>query len=110
MIEKGTHGRRIALGALCVGVLACAVAMVKETQAERVVTVLMMPGCENGARAAQRARAIVAELRLGVRVDVVTVANEAEAEATRFHGSPTVQVAGQDIEPGARARQSHAMT
>jgi hypothetical protein len=76
----------------------------------RVVTVFMGSDCGNGPIAAARVRAVASDLGLDVRVDEVVIATQAEAEREGIPGSPTVRVAGQDIDPQARALRSYAMT
>jgi len=44
-----------------------------------------------------------AELEIPINVREAMVSTQGEADAWRFLGSPTVQVNGLDIDPGARA-------
>lgn len=76
----------------------------------RIVTVLMRPDCDNGPRAAERIRQLAEALGIAVHVDEVLITSGEQAQAERFPGSPTVRVAGKDVEPGARELHSYAMT
>ena len=68
------------------------------------IEVLYFEGCPNHPPAVELAKSVVAELGVGALVEQVEVKTEADAKRLRFFGSPTVQVDGVDIEPGARAR------
>ena len=65
------------------------------------VDVLFAPGCAN-AEAARDAVERVARAA-GVAVEIVStpVSDQAEAKRLRFPGSPTIRVAGRDVEPPA---------
>ncbi len=67
------------------------------------VDVLFAPGCAN-AEAARDAVERVARAA-GVAVEIVStpVSDQAEARRLRFPGSPTIRVAGRDLEPRAEA-------
>lgn len=73
------------------------------------VEVLFAPGCASAA-AARDAVGRVARLT-GVDVEIVStpVADGAEARRLRFPGSPTVRVAGQDVEPRAAALEQYGL-
>jgi hypothetical protein len=78
-------------------------------QAEpNVVTVLMRADCENGPRAIERVKQLAGTMGLDVRVDEVTISTKEQALKERFLGSPTVRVAGKDVDPKLRAVESHA--
>ena len=51
---------------------------------------------------------MLAELSLKVSIERITVATPSEIEKHRFLGSPTIQIAGLDIDPDARARTDFA--
>jgi hypothetical protein len=67
------------------------------------VDVLFAPGCPN-AEAARDAVERVARAA-GVAAEIVStpVSDQAEAKRLRFPGSPTIRVAGRDLEPRAEA-------
>ncbi len=66
------------------------------------ITLLYFEGCPNWKVADQRLAALAAE-RPDIRVTRHLVDTLAEAERTRFHGSPSILVEGVDVfaEPGA---------
>jgi hypothetical protein len=67
------------------------------------VEVLFAPGCASAAAAREAVER--AARASGVAVEVVStpVLDEAEAKRLRFPGSPTIRVAGRDVEPRAEA-------
>jgi hypothetical protein len=67
------------------------------------IEVLTVEGCPYAAAAIQLAATVGGE----TEVRVVEV-SEAETDAARFLGSPTIRVDGHDIEPGADARRAYA--
>jgi len=76
---------------------------------EHKVEILTFEGCPNRARAIAFVDRVVAESRISATVEVVDVANPAQAVALRFLGSPTIRVGGVDIEPGAGERDDFAL-
>ena len=64
---------------------------------------LYFDGCPNWHVADDRLQGALEELGSGVEVERVLVSTPEEAEAWRFHGSPSVLVDGEDlfVEPGA---------
>jgi hypothetical protein len=73
------------------------------------VEVLFTQDCPN----ADAARAAVERAARAVRVPIAItstlVSGEAEARHLRFPGSPTVRVAGRDVEPGAEAIEQFSL-
>src|SRR5205809_6095966 len=64
-------------------------------------------GCPSHPEARQRLDDVLAELGLPAEIEVREVTTQAEAEAERFPGSPTIRVGGRDVDPaGAGARPS----
>jgi hypothetical protein len=68
-----------------------------------LVEVLTFDGCPHGEPALELARATVAELSVNAEVRRVSV-TESQTEQSRFLGSPSIRVDGQDVEPGAQLR------
>ena len=50
------------------------------------------------------------QLGLDIRVEDVVIATDDEAKAHRCLGSPTLLIAGNDVEPAARARTTFGVT
>lgn len=76
----------------------------------KTVTVLMRDDCENGPRAVAHVKRLAEALGLAVQVDVVMVRTDDDARRERFLGSPTVRVAGRDVDVEARASTSYGQT
>jgi hypothetical protein len=72
-----------------------------------LVEVLTFAGCPHGDAALALARATVAELALEAEIRRVAIA-EPETEQSRFLGSPSIRVDGEDVEPGAARRVDYA--
>ena len=73
-----------------------------ERGATLAVQVQMSRGCGHGRKTLELVREVLDELAPGARAEVVVVDTIDDAERLDFRGSPTVLVAGADIEPGAR--------
>jgi len=54
-------------------------------------------------------RQVVGETGVEANIEIVEVRSSDEATELRFLGSPTVQIDGHDIEPGAESRSDYAM-
>jgi mercuric ion transport protein len=67
------------------------------------VEVLYIAGCPNHKPAVRRVRDVLGSAGLPEVVQEVEVCTQADAEAMRFLGSPTVRINGLDVESGARA-------
>jgi hypothetical protein len=63
------------------------------------IEVLYVPGCRNYEPALERLRKVLASQSVRDKVVTLPVSTEAEANALRFPGSPTVRINGEDIEP-----------
>ncbi len=74
------------------------------------VQVLYFTGCPNHKPAVDLARQVAAELDLAVQVQEVEVSSGDDVTALRFLGSPTIQVEGLDVEPGARLRTDYGFS
>ena len=73
------------------------------------IHVLYFEGCPGHRPAVALVRQVLSDLKVEARVEEVGVRDAAEAAGLRFLGSPTIQVNGIDIEPGAEARFDYAM-
>ena len=73
------------------------------------IHVLYFEGCPGHRPAVELVRHVLSDLKVEAQVEEVEVRDAAEAEGLRFLGSPTIQVDGIDIEPGAEARSDYAM-
>ncbi len=74
------------------------------------VQVLYFAGCPNHEPAVMLVREVAAELGIDAEVVEVEVTGQADAQRSRFLGSPTIQVDGVDIEPEARDRVDYAFS
>jgi hypothetical protein len=66
-----------------------------------LIQILALPGCPNRTGAIALAEQVCAELGDNAEIQVIDVADQRAAERTRSLGSPTIQVDGRDVEPGA---------
>jgi hypothetical protein len=74
------------------------------------VRVLGVEGCANALRAAELIEKEAAALGLPLDLQRVVVRTEEQARQEHFLGSPTVQIAGQDLEPRARGVESFTLS
>ena len=65
-----------------------------------VIEVLYVEHCPCVPAALSLVHRICAELGIDAEVRTILVTDQAAAERARFPGSPTVRVAGRDVEPG----------
>jgi hypothetical protein len=79
----------------------------KATRAPLQVAIAHTEGCEHASGARDLVKRIAAELDLCVKVTMVLVTTSEDAERFRLHGSPTVLVNGQDVEPDMRHRTDY---
>lgn len=71
------------------------------------IEVLHWEGCPSTPEALDLLGTVLAEHGIADEVEVHEVTTQAEAEALRFPGSPTIRIDGRDIDPaGADARPS----
>jgi hypothetical protein len=71
------------------------------------IEVLHWEGCPSTTEALDLLGTVLAEHGITDEVEVQEVTTQAEAEALRFPGSPTIRIDGRDIDPaGADARPS----
>ncbi len=94
----------------------CVVRRVSDRDATRTegddvkIQVLYFAGCPNHEPAVTLVREVAAELGIDAEVVEVEVTGQADAQRSRFLGSPTIQVDGVDIEPEARDRVDYAFS
>lgn len=66
--------------------------------------------CPSHADAFQLLQDVLTELGVDADIQQVKVETEEQAQALRFPGSPTIRVAGMDIDPEGAAGLPHALT
>jgi hypothetical protein len=66
------------------------------------IQVQMTRGCGHAQKTVELVRDVLDEIAPGARVEAVVVETIDDADRLGFRGSPTVLVAGADIEPDAR--------
>lgn len=69
-----------------------------------IVEILSFEGCPNDGPVRETVERILAELELEAEIVMVDVPDLQTAERMRFLGSPTIRIAGRDVEPGADTR------
>ena len=79
------------------------------TVAGVVIEVLYVEHCPCVSAALSLVRRVCAELGVDAEVRTILVADQAAAERARFPGSPTVRVAGRDVEPGVEQAGEYSL-
>lgn len=74
------------------------------------IRVLYFDGCPGHRPAVELVRQVLSDLKVEAQVEQIEVRTAEQAERLRFLGSPTIQVNGVDIEPGAAGRSDYAMS
>ncbi len=64
---------------------------------------MVTPGCSSHRPLEAMLRRLIAELGLNARLAVTVVESPEQAQRLRFPGSPTVRIAGRDLEPEVAA-------
>ena len=67
--------------------------------ADRRIELLFWAGCPSHPEALELLRGVLDERGIDAEIDVHEVLTDAEAEQLRFPGSPTIRIAGRDIDP-----------
>ena len=75
-----------------------------------LVEVLYFDGCPNHEGARALVERVSRELGLEPRLRLVNVADEETARRLRFLGSPTIRVAGVDVDPHAAERDEYVLS
>src|SRR5262245_55047675 len=73
------------------------------------IEVLYFYGCPNHVAAVERLREILTEENVSDEIVEIGVANQAQAKAVGFVGSPTIRIDGVDIESAARSGRQPGM-
>ena len=71
----------------------------------RRIELLYWEGCPSHPEARQLVEEALAELGLDATLELREVRTQAEAEAERFPGSPTIRVDGADVDPAGAGEQ-----
>lgn len=75
-----------------------------------VVEILYFDGCPNHEVARALVEQVGTELGIDPTIRCIEVPDAEAAERERFLGSPTIRVAGRDVEPGAEQRSEYGFT
>ena len=73
------------------------------------IEVLVVDNCPSYPLALDLLYRVLREEGLSVPIDVLRMSSHEDAVRTRFLGSPTIQINGEDVEGGARARQDFGL-
>ncbi len=74
-----------------------------------VIEVLYVAHCPCVPAALSVVRRICAELGIDVEIRTILITDQAAAQRARFPGSPTVRVAGRDVEPGVEPAAEYTL-
>ncbi len=77
---------------------------------ERRVTVVRRQDCSHSQQAVAAIERLADRLAIRIRLEDVVIQSDDEAHLGRCLGSPTVLVAGLDVEPSARERTGFGVT
>ena len=77
---------------------------------EPLVEILYFDGCPNHEPALSLVERIGRELGIMPRIELVKVPDQAAARRLRFLGSPTIRVAGVDVDPQTEERSDYALS
>jgi hypothetical protein len=75
-----------------------------------LVEILYFDGCPNHAGARELVERVSHELGLEPQMRLVNVADEESARRLRFLGSPTIRVAGVDVDPHAEEHHQYVLS
>jgi len=75
-----------------------------------LVEILYFDGCPNYEEARLLVERVSSELGLQPELRLVNVTNEETARRLRFLGSPTIRVAGVDVDPHAEERDEYVLS
>lgn len=73
------------------------------------IDLLYFAGCPNYEALLPRLRALLSEAGIDGEVRLVRVESEGAARAARFLGSPSVRIAGRDVDPSAEGREDFGL-
>lgn len=74
------------------------------------IELLYFEGCRNHLLAMEMLREVLDSMCLQDQIQQVEVRTQAEAEAIRFVGSPSIRIDGSDIEPWARTAKEFGLS
>jgi hypothetical protein len=74
------------------------------------IELLYLDGCPNHEALYARVRELLSAHDVQATIESVRVTSDAQAEARRFLGSPTLRVDGADVEPGADERTDYGLS
>jgi len=66
--------------------------------------------CPSHEEGLARLRKVLAELSAAPEVEIIEVVGEEQARRVKFIGSPTIRIAGRDIDPGGLMGENYALT
>jgi len=75
-----------------------------------LVEVLTFEGCPHGEPALELVRRVVADSGISATVRRIDVPDAETAKSQRFLGSPTIRVAGVDVDPHAEGRDDYVLS
>ena len=73
------------------------------------IEILYLDGCPNHERLLEHLPGLLEGAGIEAQIVVREVADLAQAESERFLGSPTIRVAGRDVEPKAAHRDDYGL-
>jgi hypothetical protein len=79
-------------------------------RARPLVEILYFDGCPNHERARELVERVSRDLGLEPELRLVDVPDEQAAQRLRFLGSPTIRVAGEDVDPHASERDEYVLS
>jgi hypothetical protein len=81
----------------------------QKVPASPLIEVLYFDGCPNHEEAVTLVKRVASELGFDPSIEITEVRDAEAARRHRFLGSPTVRVAGRDVDPGADERTDYVM-
>lgn len=73
------------------------------------VEVLFAPGCASAEEAREAVERVARAAGVAIEIVSTPVSDRAEARRLRFVGSPTIRLAGRDVEPRAEALEQFGL-
>ncbi len=73
------------------------------------IELLYFDGCTAYKTALKHLKDVIGERKLDATIEMIKIADEQQAVASRFLGSPSIRVNGRDIEPGAEKINDFSM-
>jgi hypothetical protein len=85
-------------------------ALVEHDRKRPLVEILYFDGCPNHEAARALVERVSSEVGLEPELRLLSVADEEAARRLRFLGSPTIRVAGRDVDPQAAERDEYVLS